>query len=481
PYEHYFDEIYYPDGANSYLTFGVPDPKHPDAYPYDKDENHVHPPAAKLFMASFMEVWWGVQRYVLHNFNPAPTSISTISWRWGSLVLGLVIVALTYRLTLGMFKNRFIAFLAAFFVCIDQVEIVQCRIAMLDMYEAFWIMIGLVCTWRYIQEPGKDMKWAWWAAICFAFGVATKWSVMFAMIGALVAVFLLKDREDLNGRNPWIVRLIDTLKVFVMGVVLAVAVYLMCFIPLCRADKWNLDHTWTDFRFYHVQMWNFRHDPKQFHHRYLSSWWEWPLCYRPIWYIYHEEPSPNYSFMAHWPQEKWFQRVFARSMEQSPQVKWVYGAICLGSPWTWLFFLLFLLVVSIRMALSLFFLFSTGAYTRPPPTDPDARIAYDEWRESWQKGDEKGLAFCVLAYLPQVLLWSMNPGFMFYMLPVVPLMCILTAHTVADWREMAIGRVVMTIFIVVAVLWTVVYYPLLIGYPIPKPYFEACMLIRNWI
>jgi hypothetical protein len=161
--------------------------------------------------------------------------------------------------------------------------------------------------------------------------------------------------------------------------------------------------------------------------------------------------------------------------------RYVYGMFCLGSVWTWWFFMLFMLVVMVRGALSLYFLAVTNGYTAAEPNDETERDSLREWREAWFDGDEKGLIFCVVAYLPQLLLWSINPGFMFYMLPCLPFMCIIVGHTIADWRDMPLGRWVMGVFITVAVCWTIAYWPLSVGYPIPKPYFEKLMLTHKWI
>lgn len=483
PYSPYFDEIYYPPAANQYLQCQI-------------DDNNVHPPGGKLLMAVFMEGWWGVERFVLHNYDPTPGAFSTISWRVGSLVLGLVIIGLTYFLSLSMFKNRLVATLGTFFVCIDMLHIAQCRIAMLDMYEAFWIMLGLYFSWLYIKAQERDTRWAIWAGIAFGCGVATKWSTMFAMLGALVAIFLLKDGPSSD--HPLLSRVKSTAKALGIGAVLTVVIYALVFIPLFRAEYWwkgphpKTDHrdtpptlsvqfhdTWDRIVYSHELMWSFRHDPKQFHHRYLSLWWQWPTCIRPIWYIYHEETSPAYSVFQKVSSSDWFTRLFGPM--QGEHNKWVYGMVALGSVWTWWFFLLFLVVAIIRGTLSLYFVATTGVYTAPLPEDPEDQVAILEWKQSWFDGDEKGLLFCVLTYLPQVLLWSVNTGFMFYMLPCVPLMSIVLGHTIADWREMPLGKVVMTVFIIVAVVWTAMYWPLITGYPVPKPYFERLMLTNKWI
>ncbi|MHB2017723.1 MAG: phospholipid carrier-dependent glycosyltransferase [Candidatus Xenobia bacterium] len=466
PYKQYFDEIYYVPAAENYLEG-------------KKDTNTVHPPGGKLQMAVFMEAWWGVERYVLHTWHPH--GFSTISWRVGSLVLGLALIPMTWWLALSMFGSRPVAFLAAFFVTIDWLEIVQSRIAMLDMYQAFWIMAGLMFTWQYIKAEGTPFKPLVLACICYGIGTATKWSCLFAAFGGILAILLLKAYPS------WTRRLLDATRILYLGLFFVVLIYAAAFLPLyfdIHREKpgpvlATARETVKEVHDNMMLMWRFRHNKKEFTHRYLSDWWRWPTDLRPIWYIYEEREDPGISFFARLQNTSLFQATIGREMRKDDMDRWVYGAIAMGSWWVWWFFLLFLFFVFIRAGVSVWFLsHPPPAGEEPPPPDS----AYVEWHESWTRGEEKGLIFCLLAYLPQVLLWAVNTGFMFYMLPVVPFMSIIVGHTIYDWRDLPMGKLVMGLFIGVALILLFLYWPLLVAYPIPKPWmYKLIFLHKNWI
>jgi dolichyl-phosphate-mannose--protein O-mannosyl transferase len=289
---------------------------------------------------------------------------------------------------------------------------------MIDMYEAFWIMAGLVCTWRYVEAPPGQVKWACWAGAAFGWGLATKWSTLFAMVGALTAVALLKPIPE--SPHPARARLRMLLCTVAVGGALAACMYVVSYLPLWRADQYNLDHTLADVKFYYTQMWSFRYDPHQFRHRYMSQWWEWPLCYRPIWYVYQEEGTS------------------------------CRGEVALGNPVTWLFFLACLPL-----------------------------CARSVWRR--QNQYDRALAFATVTYVPQVALWSINQGFVYYMLPVVPLMALVIGLVLYRWKQSPIDLAANSGLLVAAFAWTAVFYPLTVGAAVPKAYFESLMLLRSWI
>jgi dolichyl-phosphate-mannose--protein O-mannosyl transferase len=263
PDREYFDEIYYVDAAQK-LMEGKEDP------------NNVHPPLAKL------QLGLGIRFVDALRARGVPLN-KTVGWRVGSLFLGTLIIPLTFYL--GWILpggGRFTAFVAAGLVSFDFMHLVQSRIAMLDMYQAFWIMLGLIAAWKYLEAGPRCWLWASAAAVCLGAATACKWSGLFAAVGAYLAMALLWPGGFRFGRS---------VALGLLFAMLITAVYVQSYTPLFVREHAMGYKQLKTIVGYHQRMWRFRYDEKQFNHRYLSEWYSWPVVWKPVWYVY-EEPRP---------------------------------------------------------------------------------------------------------------------------------------------------------------------------------------------
>ncbi len=172
PESQYFDECYYAPGALSYINGTV-------------DENSVHPPLGKLQIADFILLGRWLNNCGFHF------SEYTL-WRLASFAFGEGTVLLTFLLGWRLSRgSASLANLASFLVSIDFMSIVLARICMLDMVLAFWMLVGVWCSWMYIEAKILQSPRAFsWAVLCsIAFGIATscKWNGLF---GAFIAFWL---------------------------------------------------------------------------------------------------------------------------------------------------------------------------------------------------------------------------------------------------------------------------------------------------
>ncbi len=110
-----FDETYYVDDARSVIVQGV------------EDGFAVHPPVGKWMIAS------GI---VLFGDN-------AFGWRFAGALAGAAIVLLTYLIGEDLLRDRGLAALAALLALTDGLLFVMARIAMLDIFLGFWILLGL--------------------------------------------------------------------------------------------------------------------------------------------------------------------------------------------------------------------------------------------------------------------------------------------------------------------------------------------------
>ena len=256
PHSKFFDEIYYVDAANDYLS-GRP------------DSNSVHPPLAKLQLAAAMLLFDVTKLYGLHHLE------DPIGWRLAPLLCGVGTVALTAWLAQALTRQPRLALLAASLVAVEHLSVVESRIATLDSIQTFWITLGICCAAQRLWRSSDD-KWLWFSALSLGVATGCKWNGLFAATGVVLALWTL--RLDSPPRR---------LKVFLVYALAIPAVYVAAYIPYARSvPEKNLVQVVSAVKAQHVRMIKFRYDAKQFKHQYLSYFFQWPFVYRPVWFHY---------------------------------------------------------------------------------------------------------------------------------------------------------------------------------------------------
>lgn len=251
-----FDEIYYSAAAKTYLTPQI-------------DPNHGHPPLGKLLIA------WGM--------DYTRGQVKTFSWRFAGFLFGSLMIPLAYLAGLLLAQSTLVASLSALFLALDFLQLVQSRIAMLDIFSAFFSLLGFVLLWVYFYRSKSSSPWLCLSALSFGLSLASKWNGFFAALGAIFC-FWAMPREEKNART----KIRETL-IFIL---IFAATYLFSYIP------WLLKGVgWDKILTYHAEMVQF-HYQENFKHNYLSYFWQWPTLIRPIWYYYHEASQKVYGIFA---------------------------------------------------------------------------------------------------------------------------------------------------------------------------------------
>jgi dolichyl-phosphate-mannose--protein O-mannosyl transferase len=369
----YFDEIYYVGGARDYLAGRA-------------DENSVHPPLAKMHLAAGMALW---------GDHPA-------AWRVASLICGTGTLLLSGALAWVLTGRSRVAALATLLLGLDFLQLVQCRVAMLDGVQSFWIAAGLLAAGFSATRPQAGLLPDVVGGLCLGCATACKWNGLFAVVGALLGMAWL----GVGWRR--------LLRASVAYVAMVALIYGLSYVPFLLREGIRWDLIWAQ----HKRMWEFRYDPRQFHHRYLSPFYTWPLSLRPVWYHF---------------------------VERGGQVS---GIVAMGCPLFWWFGVL---------------LVGDSLASRLRRKAPATR-------------------FLLATLLAQWLLWALatTGGFVYYMLPITPLLAILVARELDDWWEESLSRRLAIAYLVVLVLVFGVYYPLLIGWWVPRAYFQVLFFLPGW-
>ncbi len=172
----YFDEIYHARTAWETLN---------QIEPYET----THPPLGKLLISSGIAVF---------GMNP-------FGWRLVGMLFGVALVPLMYLLGLKLFRNRFYAFCAAFLMLVEFMRFAQTRVAVIDVYGVFFILVLYYFMLDLFPEKGERPcrsvnRTLLLAGIAFGIGAACKWIALYAGCGVVLLV-ILRTVADLRQRD----------------------------------------------------------------------------------------------------------------------------------------------------------------------------------------------------------------------------------------------------------------------------------------
>jgi len=250
----YFDEIYHGRTAYEFLHH---------IEPYET----THPPLGKGLMAL------GVSLFGMNPFG----------WRIMGTLLGIAMVPLMYLLGKRLFGRTEFAFAASFLMTFDFMHFTQTRIATVDVYGVFFILLMYLYMYKYYVRAlaGESFRSVALplalAGLFFGLGAASKWIDIYAGGGlaVLFAFTLWKRRKE----PSFLLR--ATLWCVPFFLVVPALIYTASYIPFFLVP--GPGHGFHDMLTYQKFMYNY-HAHLVATHPFASSWWEWPLMVKPIWY-----------------------------------------------------------------------------------------------------------------------------------------------------------------------------------------------------
>ncbi|HVE76849.1 MAG TPA: phospholipid carrier-dependent glycosyltransferase [Actinomycetota bacterium] len=430
-----FDETYYAKDACLYIG---EDPRF-CGLEQSTEQSYVHPPMGKWLIAA------GIKTFGYNEFG----------WRISSAIFGTFLVLLVFLLARKLFRDRWVAGAAAFLVATDFLMIVQSRIAMLDIFQAFFVVLGFLFLAHdrervQIQHehlrlafpgdpPPREFEWRISAGVAFGMAVAVKWSAAWALAAAaiLAAVWslgLIADRVKKARQS--------TLKVGGAGAELAVLFLSMILIPgliyltsysLYFSDSLSSNCPYKEkngecvtgasgaaksFLSLQDRMIDY-HLTLRVKHAYQSDALTWPVVKRPVAYFYEGEPKSRH-------------------------------VMAVGNPAVWW----------PAMAAGVWLLIRSRKSFAPE------RVVVLGW---------------IAQYVPWILV--QRPLFFFYMTPVVPFMMIGLAVALGALAERAKWlRVAAIVYLVTAgVLMLTYMYPVIAAVGLEYGQWNNRMLMKSWI
>lgn len=273
----YFDEIYHGRTAYEFLNGLVT---------YET----THPPLGKILIST------GV---ALFGMNP-------FGWRIAGTLFGILMVPVLYLFGKRLTENTPAAVLSCVLFTFDFMHFTQTRIATIDVYITFFVLLMYLFMFCYCRKSFYDTPLSKTflplgaCGVCMGLGIACKWTGVYAGAGLAVlffAVLLRRYREycyakadpagESNGiAHAYILRVFrpHTIRTICFCLFFFVAVpaliYLLSYLPFVSAGGEGLFarmlHNQTVMYSYHSTL--------DATHPYSSLWYEWPVIKRPVWY-----------------------------------------------------------------------------------------------------------------------------------------------------------------------------------------------------
>ena len=270
----YFDEIYHARTAYEHLQ-GV--------NPYEIS----HPPLGKLIISI------GIAIFGLVPFG----------WRFMGTLFGVLMLLPLYCMIKGMFGKRIVAICGTLVFAFDFMHFAQTRIATIDTYAVFFIILMFWFIYRYISHDyetpvSKMLPDLFFAGLFFGLGAAAKWTSLY--FGLAMAILYL-IYQFLRGRH-WIRSgrgddlggyLVKTvLASLVFFILIPGMIYYLSYIPYGVARDYPL------FSREYLQlvldnqefMWDY-HQGVTEEHSFSSRWYQWIFNLRPI--LYYQNFLPD--------------------------------------------------------------------------------------------------------------------------------------------------------------------------------------------
>ena len=402
----YFDEIYHARTAYEHLH-GM------STYEW------THPPLGKVWMML------GVKLFGMTPFG----------WRFMGALAGVLMLPVLYLMVMQLTKSTRLAAIATALMALDSMHFTQTRIATIDSYAVFWIMLMYLFMFRYCQMSwnreslGRTLVPLGLCGITMGVACATKWIGIYAAVGLAVlffwtifrrlreAAFLPKDRHTLKNT------LITLCFCLVFFIVVPLVIYYFSYYWHLRGEGLQrFPEMFTLSKLRRViqiqqNMFGYHAGLGGDTHYFRSPWYQWPVIWWPMWY---------YSGTAYMPEGT------------------VSSISCMGNPAVWWFGLAAMIYVIVRMC--------------------------------WERRSPRRYVMCVVGFASQFLPWVIVPRstFIYHYFASVPFIIIASVLLLDDVRRHSktAYRIAASVLLASAAALFALFYPLESGLPAAKSYVQ---------
>lgn len=212
--------------------------------------------------------------------------MTAFGWRFAGTLFGVLLVPLAWCFVRRLTRKPWAAATAGVLLALDFMRFSQSRLATIDVYGTFFILLGAYCMVWYCQRVltvgvNRALLPMALGGVAFGLGCAAKWTGIYA--GAGLAVLYL---GVLYAR--WQQKRPGFRAEFRTAAVGGVLFYVL--LPLCLYIGSYLPYWWRDPTFSLSDWWQCQVSMFSYHatlkatHPFESRWYTWLLGLRPVWY-----------------------------------------------------------------------------------------------------------------------------------------------------------------------------------------------------
>lgn len=252
----YFDEIYHARTAYEYIH---------GLYSYE----NTHPPLGKIFISL------GIRLFGMNPFG----------WRVAGTLFGIAMLPFLYAFAKKLLKKYFLTVCTTLLFTFDFMHFAQTRIATIDVFVTFFIILMYYFMYCYCErsQKGESLQRTLvplgLSGISMGFGVASKWTGVYAGAGLAIIFFLtLYFRWKRDKNQAYVIKTLGFCLLFFVAI--PAVIYTLSYIPFVDNQNTGLIAKMLKNQ---ETMFNY-HSGIEATHPYSSWWYQWPIMYRPIWY-----------------------------------------------------------------------------------------------------------------------------------------------------------------------------------------------------
>lgn len=215
-------------------------------------------------------------------------------------IAGILMVGAIYILAKMLFKKTKYGVIAAIIMAIDGMHFVQTRIGTVDTFLVLFIMLEYIFMYKYILEKGKPIRkrlWLlFWSGLFMGMSISIKWSGAFSAIG-LAAIFFINLIIEIKENKKWTKENTTTiLCCIVFFIVIPILIYVLSYIPFYTEENAYITDVKSFFN-WQKEMYNYHHTLDDIH-TYSSKWYTWPITQKSVFYWLGSEKDGNISKIA---------------------------------------------------------------------------------------------------------------------------------------------------------------------------------------
>ena len=222
-------------------------------------------------------------------------------WRFSGTLFGVLLVPLAWCFARRLTRRPWVGALAGALLALDFMRFAQSRIATIDIYGTFFILLGACCMLWYCQRVltagvgGALVPMALGGA-AFGLGCAAKWTGIYAGAGlAVLYLGVLYARWRQRPPRFWREFRLAGVGGVLFYVLLPFVIYLAAYLPYLWHDPGFTLADWWDCQRY--MYWY--HSTLEATHPFESRWYTWLLDLRPVWYYQNTNlPAGNLGSIA---------------------------------------------------------------------------------------------------------------------------------------------------------------------------------------